>query len=477
MAYFNHAFKKTFICTGAKEDPTYAMIGGLLDQAGIGTEELADASIGLGPGTLGVFDGEYYESYSLSDGIENCCKILIAGAAIKAHDMQGMHGGYQESSKSKIINPKYVTKFYGQRARAGNQAIVSIGGTPYNNSAESCVGEDLCHKEFICGETYYLRIDVKGTDALRFAHHNLYRTLGSYAGCCEDPATPTAVDPALIYGQWAQQIANDPYLQDFVMPILQVSIVAVGALQSFYATAEQATADGAPGSALISDYLADPAAFGGPADPLAGDTAGIQLVGAYVDTVFGNCTFQPTDYFGKNPIQLFASEVDLNGDPCEFNGLCVCHPCYGLMAEGLGEQVLRDLILSESYLQNFLATDLRVREITQGNQIVDIVDRARLYSKAYLLHSIPRFNNPSGTFDNDQYLVEVAFPTDAATGVGTNIGKEGEAAYEIFNKGIGEWLIGCGNDCTDVKIKADYECQRPEVTPVEVPPGPAAKKA
>jgi hypothetical protein len=31
-----------------------------------------------------------------------------------------------------------------------------------------------------------------------------------------------------------------------------------------------------------------------------------------------------------------------------------------------------------------------------------------------LQHSVPRFNNPSGTFDNDQYLLEVIF-TDAAS--------------------------------------------------------------
>ena len=37
---------------------------------------------------------------------------------------------------------------------------------------------------------------------------------------------------------------------------------------------------------------------------------------------------------------------------------------------------------------------------------VQIVDRNALYDCYYILHSVPRFNNPSGTFDNDQYLVK-----------------------------------------------------------------------
>ena len=467
MAYFNHAFRKSFICTGEFDLPV-EMTGGLLDSQGVNTSALSATSgplAGLGtPGIVGIFDATTYESFEIG-GIENCCKIIIAGSSLKSQDMQAMHGGYRESSKSKVINPKYVSKAYGQTARLGNQAVVVVGNAdPADQKA--------CADEFICGETYYLRIDVKGTSPLRFAHHNIYHTVDAYAGCCDDPSNPAPIDdPALIYGQWGQAIADSPYLTDFVMPILIIEDQG-GNTVGFYATAEQATADGNAGAALISEYLADPGAFNGPAV-----RAGLQLVGAYEDTVFGDCTFQPTDHFAKNPLQIFASEVDLNGDPCEFSAVCITDVCKGLMSEGLGEQVLRDLILSESYLQNFLATDLRIREITQGTSMVDIVDRSRLYHKYYLLHSVPRFNNPTGVFDNDQYLIEIAFPSDFTVSGQANdtLGKAGSEAFEKLKEGINKWLENCNNYvCSDVDTKTDYECERP---PFDTVPSPAAKAA
>ena len=133
---------------------------------------------------------------------------------------------------------------------------------------------------------------------------------------------------------------------------------------------------------------------------------------AFLNTEFGDCTFQPSDYYGLEPIRIYASEVDLNGDPCEFTGVCIESTCLGRQAQGLGETVVRDFILSESYRQVPFATDLRIREITQGNAMIGTgpgqADRASFYDKLFILHTVPRFNNPSGTFDNDQYLIEIA---------------------------------------------------------------------
>jgi len=447
MAYFNHAFKKNFICSGLTSDVPATNVGGFINSDGINTAALTQGVYST-PGTVGIF-GKDYESLQSPT---SCCTIMIAGSSLKGADKQGPHhGGYKESNKSKLINPKYVSKFYTQTARKGNAAVVVVGNT--DPAPEGCA------TEFLCGETYYLRIDVKGTSALRFAHHNLYHTVDAYGGCCDDPSNPVAItDPGLIYGQWGQAIVESPYLQDFVMPIL-TGTDSLGDVYSFYGTEAQAAADGNPGGYLISDYLSGAAG-------IVFVTAGLQLIGAYEDTVFGDCTFQPSDYYAKNPLQIYASEVDLNGDPCTFNGVCITDVCKGLMNEGLGETVLRDLILSEAYLQNFLATDLRIREITQGNSIVDIVDRSRLYNKAYLLHSIPRFNNPSSTFDNDQYLIEVAFPSVATLSSaddGSQIGQDGDTAFEAFTKAIEAWLVGCGNECTTVELKPEYECKRPEI--------------
>ena len=127
---------------------------------------------------------------------------------------------------------------------------------------------------------------------------------------------------------------------------------------------------------------------------------------------------------------IFASEVDEVGDPCEFSGLCVKRgtgtaddpagnltgqPVLGKQGEGFGETVLRDVILSESYLQNYWNDDPRIREITNGGASIDAIDRNASYVRYQILHNVPRFNNPSSTFDNDQYLLEVVAPAADAT--------------------------------------------------------------
>ena len=120
---------------------------------------------------------------------------------------------------------------------------------------------------------------------------------------------------------------------------------------------------------------------------------------------------------------------------------------------GLGESVLRDVILSESYRQNFFSSDFRIREITQGNQIVNAVNRQALYYRTYLQHSVPRFNNPSGTFDNDQYLLEVIF-TDAASAAAF----EGAANIWLGSCGVCEIEVGaidgfnCLSTCTAIEF-------------------------
>ena len=94
--------------------------------------------------------------------------------------------------------------------------------------------------------------------------------------------------------------------------------------------------------------------------------------------------------------------------------MCVTQAVLGRQGWGYGETIIRELILSESYSQNYFNCDPRIREITQGDAIFDVVDRDDKYDVYYLQHSVPRFNNPTGTFDNDQYLLKIVVP-DGAT--------------------------------------------------------------
>jgi hypothetical protein len=493
MAYFNHAFTKRFLGTGATRTAgstgapitvlNPASTDGFITTAGTTTTTLST----LTPGYFGFFDKNTYESVDPSTALTSCCPLILASSSLLQKDkLNQFIGGYRETNKSKVINPKYVHAAYVVEECTPKQAVLSIGNTPqtgdgvmrvntfvagtalswpvtgsiytvvvattggtgtgatllvtvnavgtataasiYNAGIGYTIGDTLtadggdntttvdvaaiaetatnnflggtteanCCFEFLCGETYYLRIDVKGSPALRFLNHNAYQTVDAYTGCCSGP-TPTLVDSTLVMIEWAKRIVLNNYIKDLILPVV---------------FDETGVAWYAPGTTVdpISNAAVTPAqwwdAYVSPGH-VVGACAGMRLFGAYVETKFGNCSFQITDFFEKEPVRLYASLVDYNGDPCVFEGICVYNDCLALQGMGFGEQVVRDLILSESYLQNFFATDIRVREITQGSDILNSVDRNLLYTRYYILHNVPRFNNPTSTFDNDRYMLEI----------------------------------------------------------------------
>jgi hypothetical protein len=419
MAYFNHAFQKAFV----------------------GTQGFTDLSLGqLGtPGNIlptGLFafvDPKTWDLVDVTTPPTGCCPLILASGSLYSQDKIGSHGGYLESNKSKIINPKYINRFYRVDPNQAQQNVINIGFTPFTDGTGGS-----CEKEFLCDETYSLRIDVKGSPALRFLNHNAYLTVEAYTGCCPVGAlAPTPVDGTLVMIQWAQAIVGEilpntigtsalTVISPFVLPVV---------------TAEDNSLWYAPGT--DTSLIVPPVGYtiGGTWDNYVspghtpGEFAGITLYGAYVGTTFSDCTFQTSDFFEKEPVKLYASLVDYAGNPCEFEGLCVVTECTGLQAMGLGESVARDVILSERYRQNFFATDLRIREITQGDQILNTINRTAFYTRYYLQHSVPRFNNPTGTFDNDQYLLEII--TDAPL-----------AVFESF---VTNWIANCGN-CVELEV-------------------------
>jgi hypothetical protein len=328
-----------------------------------------------------------------------------------------------------IINPGngYTAGDIVTLVGGGNNATVVISTVTDAHPQTGCGTVAECCKEFLCGETYYLRLDVKGSPALRFLNHNAYATVDAYTGCCApDAISPTPVDSTLVMIAWANGIVNNPIISPFIQPVVQAED---GTL--WYAPGTSAAFLAANGADTWNNYVS------------AGHTedacAGLILNGAYVDTRFGDCTFQVSDFYEKEPVKLYASEVDYNGEPCLFTTLCVVTECAGLQVQGLGETVLRELTLSESYRQNFLATDFRIREITQGNQIVTSVDRGALYYRYVLIHNVPRFNNPTGVFDNDQYALTIYSQSPLFT----------------FELAIGFWLGGCGvceTDCESLTV-------------------------
>lgn len=486
MAYFNHAFRKMFPGTkgGAQGPDTKifteayagAQPGSLLSQAGInhgfitsqyvnfgGTIKIKSVdlqSYGMGPGTFAFFDKDTYEIVNTPSG---CCPLVLAAASIRSNDKIGpFHGGYQESNKSKIINPKYIQEYYRVDPCIPQQAVLSIGTTPYTTTLTPA--DATCCKDFYCGETYYLRIDVKGSPTLRGLNHNAYRTLDAYTGCCPTDV-PTVVDPTLVYITWAQQAITTEYLNHYILPVVfdylqnpwyapnstvdPLSGIAVPTFMGTDGNTYPQTWDNYALSQQAVDWATDVLVT-----PSYSCSAGMRLLGAYVETKFGNCSFQITDFYEKEPVRIYASLVDYTGDPCVFEGLCVYHECDGYTGQGFGETVIRDLILSESYLQNFFHTDIRIREITEGTAVFNVVDRNALYTRYFLLHSVPRFNNPTGTFDNDRYLLEIVVAEDDPAN------PVGSTAFEAF---MTSWMSNCA-DCDPYKV---HECGPCTIIPNE----------
>jgi len=530
MAYFNHAFNKLFLGTGRSYNDLQLPAGQVSTAGGYVTTEHSIPTYALnqlhtyamddnGPYESGYF-GAFYSTGANANkswtGTENCCSIYFAGSAIYANDKIGpFAGGYQETNKSKMVNPKYVSRFYRVDPCQPSNNVIHIGNTPYTDDraltvditndgsnlvdgvytdvelvatglgagtglivtiivtgnvvtsvvvtnggtgwassdvvefilgfslpvissvgdsqpefkiGAAGIGADCC-REFLCGETYTLRVDIKGSPALRYLNHNAYILADYYTGCCPTgDIAPTPVDSTLVMIGWANRIVNYPVVSPFLLPIV---VDETGGLWYKPGTLD---AFGQPIANTWNNYVSP--------GHTEGDCGGLILNGAYVDTKFGDCTFQVSDFYEKEPVRLYASEVDLNGDPCEFTGICVITECEPVQANGLGETVLRELILSEKYRQNFFHSDFRIREITQGNQIVNVIDRNALYTKYYLLHNVPRFNNPSSTFDNDQYLLEFVTFADIPT----------------FENNIIDWLDSCGNLCEFEEYGCETTC-------------------
>ena len=457
MAYFNHAFNKTFIANS-----TLATAGTATSALTAGQVALVSdatwASVALpgapGIGALGyVVQGSFYTKDTIGNNPG--------------------HGGYQESVKSKGINPRYITRLWQANCQTATQATASL------SLGSACAP---------CGKTQFMRIDVKGSPALRFLNHNAYAIADSANVCCIDGQE--FIDPTLILGVMAEMALSDPLIKPFVaegdlngvetatlsggvgysvttgaasatttvspaggsgakINILTVSgtgviltfsyasvgkgyaigdvltVVDSGSTTDATLTVTAVTAGGiitnstnaagavtqgvytiaqAQGKATSGNYVPS-------TDPNGTDkvSATVEFVGAYVDTVFGNCSFDTRDHYNAEPVEIIVSELDETGNPCNDCGVATQTP--GSMQQTQGEEVVRELIMSERYRQSPYnqgnKDSARFREIEMSDELLSSVDRSATYKGYYIQHSVPRFNNPSGVFDNDQYVYKV----------------------------------------------------------------------
>tara|TARA_R110000868_G_scaffold5681_6_gene33627 strand:- start:22950 stop:24542 length:1593 start_codon:yes stop_codon:yes gene_type:complete len=335
----------------------------------------------------GYTDGSYVGVATVASaaGVGMTVDIVVVGGEIISMVENQVGTGYVPGES---ITPDAVTLGW-------------VAGVECTTTRIASVGVQTCEFEFLCGETYNLFINLSGSPVLRVLNHDSYRTLAAYTGCCpEGTISPVAVDSTLVMINWANQIIESPYLKDFIRPVVYTEEG-----DALFATGDEALAAGYSATDVWSTYVSP--------GHIAGAVAGLRLEGAYVDTEFGDCTFQCSDFYNKEIVQMDISLVDTQGDPCTFNGLCIETECCGFGGQGFGETYLRELIMSESYLQNFFSTDLRIREITQGTDILTAFPKNAFYTKYVIQHNVPRNYNPSGIYDNDQYNLVIYIPSNS----------------------------------------------------------------
>lgn len=341
MAYFPHAYQKLLLANSV---------------AGAGK-----ASSALAKGEVALLNAaDYISVATAASGINQY--ILAQGSLHDVDKLGPFHGGYKESVKSKGINPKYVSDVW--KSSASSEVV----GTLTVEAEGDC---------FACGVERYLRLDVKGSPALRFLGRNSYFVADWTEKCCVDGQS--TADPYLVLSTWADQINGDPLVSPFVTATVQKWDGA-----AWVSAAGHVVTTSAHGKFRIVVTAKATSA---------------------VSTHFGDAGFRPTDHYELEPVQLYASEVDETGDAC--NVVCTTIArTDATQSRGSGESVIRQLILSNRYAQDPFQQDSRMREIL--NETAFNVDRTKSYDMFYVLHSVPRKSNPSGTMDNDQYLIAIA---------------------------------------------------------------------
>jgi len=448
MAYFNHAFYKTFVATSTQAS------------AGVATSALT-------AGQLGLVTDASWQTIALPGGSlpANSLAYLVQGSFYSKDSIGNNpgHGGYQESVKSKGINPKFISRAWVSNCLVAEQSTASL------SLGSACAP---------CGKTQFMRIDVKGSPTLRFLNHNAYAIGDSANICCV--GAQEFLDPTLVSAAMAEMVLSDPLIKPFVAEggvrgvqaatliggsgysvasgvattggsgsgfQVNVLTVSTGAIATYsiaavgagYTLGDVLTVAGGTGgtltiTALTAGGVVVTAVTGGvsvqsvytiaqalgtaasgnyvPSLDPNGTTkvnATVNFVGAYVNTKFGDCSFDTRDHYNAEPVVIIASILDETGNPCNDCGVATSTP--GQMEQTQGEQVARDLILSERYRQSPFnqgnADSARIREIEMSDEILGAVDRAATYKAYYIQHTVPRFNNPSGLFDNDQYVYQV----------------------------------------------------------------------
>jgi hypothetical protein len=417
MAYFNHAFSKAFYAKTQNQTTT---------------ETTADLGTG---GLLGefAFADSNYKLMNAAGVASQAGGFYLAQSSFQLVDTIGNnpgHGGYNESHKSKMILKKYISNMWISDCTNETATVYEVLVKP-TAQYTSC---------FPCGTDPILRVDIKGTAALRLLNHNAYQSLsgslsmfGSSTAtaaateptngvdmcCVTQDDTHSGIAPSIVALNWVDQFNNDPIMSSLGTAVLQMNTVSATTVFAA-ATTAQLTAIYAGGATGVT---ADAAAASATGEWHADNQYKVVITlntSCELQTQFTSCSFDTRDFYLMGGLNVTADLQDEVGQPC------VACQGYVIGSEATAftqrrtssETAINDMLLTESYMQSPYnqgnRDSSRFREQEQMSGIVTEMGRDAtaapcngFYRVYHLLHSVPRFNNPSGIFDNDQYHYKV----------------------------------------------------------------------
>jgi hypothetical protein len=446
MAYFNHAFSKAFLAKTHEQTNTQTSV----DLTAVGEFAILASDFGV---------------MNAADVANNKGGFYLAQAAFQTNDKIGNNpgmGGYKESSKSKMIMSKYISDMWISDC---TDEVADIGRLTIKATADN----QSC---FPCDVQPMFRADIKGTAVLRFLNHNAYATLngalpmavtnaqdgsGALATsftiggttytydpnnidmCCgtQTAGSNVGIAPSIVAINLRDQFNNDPILSKFATATLEISSAGAAYAGITAAQEQNIYAGGALGVAAAA-ATPTTGATGVWADNDLYKVKFTMKTSCALQTQFGDASFDTRDFYLMGDLKTIVQMQDETGQ--------ACIPCLGYVTftesatafkqrRTSADTALRDILLTESYRQSPYtqgtrdASRMRQQEGMDGvitavgrdattSGAADCVGAYRVY---HLIHNVPRFNNPSGVFNNDQYHYKVYVACSGAGAATTSI--------------------------------------------------------
>lgn len=140
---------------------------------------------------------------------------------------------------------------------------------------------------------------------------------------------------------------------------------------------------------------------------------GIRISAGYIDPQFGNCSFQPTDFYETEPLKMEVSLLGEDDSNCDVaNWPSVQQTKFGRQSRQSGEWVVREVIMkTDAYLEHVdqYSSDPRMREAFDMN-LLNMVDRNAFYNLYYVTFKAS-YGNSFRKNEQESFTAVFAFKT------------------------------------------------------------------